>query len=430
MVSKPTSWVYLNRRMAALLGLGVASGLPYMLTQDSLSAWLTKAGVDVTLIGLLSLVTLPYSLKVFWAPWMDRFVPPWLGRRRGWLLLTQGALGLAILMMAWIGPRHLWALTAAALVVAFLSASQDIVTDAYRTDVLPEHELGAGAAVFVMGYRLALILSGAGILMLAGWWNWRTGYALAGLLMLLSMVVTWLAPEADREVLAPATMCQAILEPLGALFHHRRLGSVIALLAFILLFRLPDTLANRMTMPFLLDAMHYAVADIGVVRQFIGLGVTIVGTLIGGWIVSRLGIKRCLWLFGLLQAASNAGYLALSALGPDASLFNDKGVMMLHVTGLRYLALAGVVTIESFCGGLVTAGFLAFLMSQCDRRYSATQYALFTSLMTVTGSLLAAATGYMVAGVGYSWFFAITILTGLPGLMLITLLPPPLPREP
>lgn len=424
--------IYFNRRMAALGGLGLASGLPLMLTMDSLSAWMTKSGVDIKLIGLLSLVGLPYAFKFLWAPVMDRYIPPMsgrLGRRRGWLLVTQLLLVAGIVAMALAGPGQLELLAAAAMAVAFFSASQDIVADAYRSDVLHERELGAGAAVFVTGYRMAMILSGAGVLMLAGPLGWRGAFlAMAGV-MALCMVVTVFAPKAVVEVAAPVSLKQAVREPLKAFGQGRSQWRVAALFAFVLLFRLPDTLANRMTMPFLLDAMHYAASDVGVIRQFAGLWVTIAGTIAGGVIVAKIGVVRSLWVFGVLQAISNCGFLALAWLGPDVSLLDAKQVMTLTPGDTRYLALAGVVVIESFCGGLVTAGFIAFLMSQCDRRYSATQYALLTSFMTLTGTLAAAFTGYVVADVGYMAFFAITIGAGLPGMLLIGLLPAGVSRE-
>lgn len=403
-----------------------------MLTMDSLSAWMTKTGVDVKMIGLFSLVGLPYAFKFLWSPLMDRYVPPFLGRfgrRRGWLLLTQLLLFLAILAMAWSGPGQLKLLAIAAMAVAFFSASQDIVADAYRSDVLHERELGAGAAIFVTGYRMAMILSGAGVLMLAGPLGWSGAFTAMAGVMGLCMVVTIFAPEPSQKVVPPLSMSEAVRQPLKAFTHGRSQWRVAALFAFVLLFRLPDTLANRMTMPFLLDAMHYAASDVGVIRQFAGLWVTIAGTIAGGLIVAKIGVVRSLWVFGILQAISNSGFLVLAWLGHDPSLLNDKMVMVLSPGMFQYQALAVVVVIESFCGGLVTAGFIAFLMSQCDRRYSATQYALLTSFMTFTGTLAAAFTGYVVADVGYMGFFAITIAAGLPGMLLILALPPAVARE-
>lgn len=420
--------VYFNRRMGALLGLGVASGLPFMLTTDSLSAWMTKSNVDVKTIGLFSLVGLPYAFKFLWAPAMDRFMPPLLGRRRGWLVVTQLVLMLAIMGMAWTGPDQLKWVAFFAMAVAFFSASQDIVADAYRSDVLHERELGAGAALFVAGYRMAMICSGAGVLLLAGWIGWELAFTAMAVLMGLCTVVTFFAPEPEVAVAPPLSMREAVRDPLAAFARGRAQWRVVALFAFVLLFKLPDTLANRMTMPFLLDAMHYATTDVGVIRQFAGLWVTIVGTIVGGLIVAKIGVIRSLWVFGVLQAVSNSGFLALAWLGPEASSYgpvvDGKQMMELSTTSVHYLALTGVVVIESFCGGLVAAGFIAFLMSQCDRRYSATQYALLTSFMVFTGMIAAAFTGYLVADVGYLGFFALTIAAGIPGMALIVLLPP------
>lgn len=392
--------------MAVLCGLGVASGLPYLLTQDTLAAWLSQAGVEVTTIGLFGLVALPYSFKFVWAPWMDRYVPPLLGRRRGWLILTQLALMAGIIVMAIIGPDEPGALAAAALVVAFLSASQDIVADAYRADVLPPRELGAGAAVFVLGYRLGVIAAGAGVLMLADVVGWRTAFIGAGLLLSVGLVSAWCAPlPRGGERAAPPTLRAAVMQPILTMAQRHGGRALAVLVLFVLLFRLPDTLAGRMTMPFLLSHLGFEAGQVGFVRQFVGIWVMIAGTLTGGALVAKLGVRRSLWVFGLLQAASNGGFLLLT------------------VTGRSDAMLVGVILVESFCGGLVTAGFLAFLMSQCDPRYSATQYAILTSLMAVAGSVLAAVTGYVVAGAGYGYFFGLSMLAGVPGLLLIAQLP-------
>jgi len=405
-----TANLYLNPRMAILLGLGFASGLPLQLTQDALAAWLSAADVDVTTIGLFAMVTLPYSLKFIWAPLMDRYRLPVLSRRRGWLMVTQLLLIAGIIMMAAFGPDRPYLLAIAALVVAFLSASQDIVSDAYRTDILRPREFGAGVAMFVLGYRVALIATGAGVLMLAGFMGWRQAFILMGMLMDLGVLFTLAAKEPPQQERTPTTITQAVVEPFQSFMAHRSWWIAGVLMLFVLIFRLPDTLGNRMTMPFLLQEMKFTPETVGFIRQFIGIWVVIAGTFIGGWFISRIGIRAGLLIFGLLQAISNAGFLLLAWWGASQT------------------GLVAVILIESFCGGLVTAGFLAFLMSQCDPRYSATQYALLTSLMAVTGILAGAWTGLLVSHVGYMGFFVITIAAGLPGILLIPFLPKPVQR--
>lgn len=400
--------VYFNRRMAALVGLGFASGLPNVLTADTLKAWLSAASVRVEDIGLFSLVAFPYVFKFLWAPLLDRYVPPLLGRRRGWLLMTQVGLVIGLIAIALSGPSEagsahpldLTWLAVAAVAVVFLSASQDIVADAYRADVLPSKELGVGAAVFVMGYRIAMIAGGAGALFLASRYGWRISYLLLAGAMASGVLFTLFAPEPRGENQAPVTLADAVVQPVRHFL--RRLGySAILVLAFMFLFRLPDVLGNAMTMPLLIRHLEFSLNEIGAVRQLVGFFVTIVGALVGGGIVSRIGMVRSLWIFGVLQALSNAGFYALALTGHSMPLF------------------VVVVVIESFCGGLVAAGFVAYLMSQCDQKYSAFQYAIFSALMAATGLVFSPLAGYLVAWVGYANYFLITIAAALPGMALL-----------
>jgi len=403
--------VYLSPRMAILTGLGFAAGLPALLIKDTLAAWLASSNVDVKTIGIFALVTLPYSLKFLWSPFMDAIVPPILGRRRGWLIITQLALMAGIIAMAMIGPKQPMALAVAALIVAFLSASQDIVSDAYRTDVLRTHEMGAGAAVFTMGYRLAMIASGAGVLMLVGYMGWVSAYVLMAIGMGLGVIFTLAAREPERQAGSPTTIVQAVIKPMQAFIAHRPWWMTAALFVFVLIFRLPDALAAQMTMPFLLEELSFTVKQVGAIRQFAGIGLSILGVLAGGLILAKMNLKVGLLLFGLLQAVSNAGFLMMAWYGG----------------GLPTLTI--VIVVESFCGGLVVAGFVGFLMSQCDPRYSAAQYAVLSSVMVLAGTLASALTGYMVASEGYARFFLMTIVAGIPGLLMIPFLPPPVKRE-
>ncbi|HEV7301375.1 MAG TPA: MFS transporter [Tepidisphaeraceae bacterium] len=392
--------VFTSRRVTAMAALGFASGLPYALTSSTLQQWLKDANVDLETIGFLSLIGLPYVLKMLWAPFMDRYVPPLLGRRRGWLLLTQIAIVLAIVCLAFTNPTgSLRWVAVVALGLAFLSASQDIVVDAYRADVLPTAERGPGAATFVAGYRVALLLTGAIILILVdqNWLTWRGVYLASAGMMSLGIVATLMAPEPTNPGAPPPTMAAAIVRPLRDMVS-RPDGWLV--LAFVLLFRLPDSTAGTMTGPFLRDA-GFSKTDIGLYRQFLGVVVAIGGTLLGGGIINRLGTRQALWLFGGLQAISNLGFWVLSQ--SDA----------------RLDVLISVLVIENFCGGLVTAGFFLFLMNQCRAEYSATQYALLSSLMAVAGIVVGAYTGVLVQAMGYGPFFLLTVALGLPGLILL-----------
>lgn len=402
--------IYFNRRMVALAGVGFASGLPYLLSGDTLSAWLSDMQVDVKTIGLFSLVTIPYTWKFLGAPFLDRYLPPGLvslGRRRGWLLVLQMTVIVVLAAIANVDPSQSATLHTLAILMfalATASAAQDVVADAYRADVLEKGELGAGAAVFVTGYRVAMIIAGAGVMTLASKIGWQLAYAAMAVLMLGCEIVTLLAPPTTAaDAIRPATFTAAVVRPIEQ-FIRARGWAVLAMLAFVVLFKLPDALGNRMTMPLLIKEMEFTPRDVGIVRQAVGLAVTIAGALTGGMLVARLGIKRSLVLFGILQAASNAGFWLLASTSKSLAL------------------MVGVIVVESFCAGLVAAGFTAFLMSCCRKRYSATQFALLTSLMALTAAVAGAVTGYLVEAWGYASFFAFTIVAGLPGMLLIPFL--------
>ena len=392
--------------MAALLFLGFASGLPLFLTSKTLQAWMTVEGVDLKSIGLFSLVGLPYSLKFLWSPFLDRFVPPFLGRRRGWLILTQGALLLAIGAMALQNPSQALQLLAInALLIAFLSATQDIAFDAYRTDVLETYEMGAGAAVAVLGYRIALLITGSLALILADRIPWPTVYLLLAVLMAIGMMTALWAPEPELRDRPPESLTDAVTLPFIEFFQ--RLGAVrgALILVFIVLYKLGDALVNNMSTPFLLKT-GFTQTDIGAIQGGMGLLATIVGVLAGGAVLSKLGINRSLWVFGGLQAVSNLAYLGLSQVGRD------------------YSFMVVAINIENFCAGLGTAAFVAFLMSLCNQRFSATQFALLSSLMAVSRDILVAPAGGIVEAIGWPLFFTLSLVAALPGLLLLPIFAP------
>lgn len=391
--------IYGNRRVLSLLGLGFSSGLPLALTGATLQAWLMTEKVDLSVIGLFSLVGLPYAVKVLWAPVMDRFCPPWLGRRRGWILAMQILLVAAILCMGYSKPASFPFLVAlCALFTAFLSASQDIAIDAYRADVLREKELGPGAATGVVGYRIAMLVSGAFALILSDYIPWRSVYMLIAGIMLLSAVFTFAAPEPEIRVEPPKSLKDAVWGPLAAYF--RRSGAV-EMLIFIMVYKLGDAIAMAMTTPFLLD-IGFSRTDVGTVNKVFGLLSTILGTLVGGGIVARIGINRSLWVFGFLQSLSNLTFTGVALIGKS------------------YPAMIAAVGIENLSGGMGNAAFIAFMMSLCDKRFTATQYALLTSFMAVSRIVAGVPTGLMVQYFGWAVFFAVSVLGAVPGLALLT----------
>ena len=395
--------------MAALLFLGFASGLPLFLTSKTLQAWMSVEDVNLGAIGLFSLVGLPYSLKFIWSPLLDRFVPPFLGRRRGWLLLTQGALILAIAAMALQQPRQaLQFLAINAVLIAFFSASQDIAFDAYRTDVLEKWEMGAGAAVAVLGYRIALLLTGSLALILADRIPWSTVYLLMSVLMALGLFTSVWAPEPKDQERPPASLADAMSLPFIEFFQRSGELRGVLILLFIVLYKFGDALVNNMSTPFLLPktGLGFSQTDIGAIQGGMGLLATIVGTLAGGAVLSKIGINRSLWVFGALQAVSNLAYFVLAQVG--------KNYSMLVVT----------INIENFCAGLGTAAFVAYLMSLCNPRFSATQYALLSSLMAVSRDILVAPAGTLAKATGWPVFFLISIVAALPGLLLLPVFAP------
>ncbi len=397
--------VFGSRKMAALTLIGFSSGLPLFLTSRTLQAWMTVEQVDLGAIGLFSLVGLPYSLKFIWSPLLDRFAVPILGRRRGWLITLQIGLLIAIALMAGQQPKQALQLLAInAVAIAFLSASQDIAADAYRTDVLEELELGAGAAVYVLGYRVALLFTGSLALILADSLPWSSVYLLMSFGMGIGIVATLFAPE-PKETSPPESLAAAVILPFGEFFGRQGVLQAILILLFIVLYKLGDSFVNNMSTPFLLQT-GFTQTDIGAIQGGMGLIATIVGTLAGGAILSRIGINRSLWLFGALQAVSNLAYYILANIGKN------------------YSALVLTINIENFCGGLGTAAFVAFLMNMCNQRFSATQYALLSSFMAVSRDILVAPAGTLAKITGWPLFFIISIVAAMPGLLLLPFFAP------
>ncbi|MBI5640409.1 MAG: MFS transporter [Nitrospirae bacterium] len=391
--------VFRSRRIAVMLLIGFSSGLPLSLTGSTLQAWMTVAGVDLRTIGIFSLVGLPYTLKFLWSPFMDRFVPPWLGRRRGWIIIAQVCLVAGIAAMGFSSPNTApLSLAILALIVAFTSASQDIVVDAYRTDVLRETERGVGAAVFVTGYRIAMLVSGAIALILSDRIGWQDTYIIMAGLMIVGILTTLWGPEPEDSIKHPETLQEAVWGPLRNFFSR---PAAFSLLFLIVLYKLGDAYAGTMTTAFLIRGVGFTPTDVGTVNKGLGLVSLIIGAAFGGTMMVRLGLFRSLMAFGLLQAASNLSFILLAW------------------TGKSYPVMIFAVAFENLTGGMGTAAFVSLLMALCDHRYSATQFALLSSLAALGRVFISPTSGYVVELTGWGTFFFITALTALPGLFLL-----------
>lgn len=391
--------IFRSRRVAVVCLLGFSSGLPLALTSGTLQAWMTVAGVDLATIGIFTLVGVPYTWKFLWAPLMDRYVPPFLGRRRGWIAATQLLLALGIAVMGALDPVTMpWALAALALLVAFVSASQDVVFDAYRTDVLRPPERGIGAAVSVLGYRLGMLVSGALALILSDQIGWQSTYWLMAALMLAAIAVTAFGPEPETAIKPPATLTEAVVEPLREFFSRH---GAWALLVLIVLYKLGDAFAGSLTTAFLIRGVDFSPTEVGTINKGMGLAATLVGVTLGGVLMARLGLFRSLLLFGVLQAVSNLTF------------------MWLAVVGKSYAVMVLAVGFENLAGGMGTAAFVALLMSMCDKRFTASQFALLSALAAVGRVYVGPASGYLVESVGWVTFFGFTFLVALPGLPLL-----------
>jgi PAT family beta-lactamase induction signal transducer AmpG len=392
--------VFRSRKIGLLLLLGFSSGMPLALTAGTLQAWLAAENVDIVAIGWFALVGQPYTYKFLWAPLMDRYMPlPALGRRRGWLLLTQLALVAAIAFMGTLSPvDSAWLLGGTALAVAFLSSSQDIVFDALRADWLERDERGAGAAVSVLGYRVAMLVSGAGALILADQGlGWSGTYWLMAALMGVGMIASWLVVEPEGAA-APRTLDEAVVKPFAEFFSRQ---GAVALLLLVVLYKLGDAFAGNLTTTFLLRGPGFSLTEIGAINKGFGLAATIVGALAGGALMAKMRLYRALLVFGVLQAFTNLGFMLLAA------------------SGKSYALMVTVIGLENICGGMGTTAYVALLMALCDKRFSATQYALLSALSAVGRVYVGPAAGYLVAGLGWPSFFFFTFLIALPGLALL-----------
>ncbi|MDP1821803.1 MAG: AmpG family muropeptide MFS transporter [Archangium sp.] len=391
--------LFTSRRMFMVVLSGFSSGLPLSLTASTMQAWMKDSGVDLTTIGAFALVGIPYSLKFLWAPVLDRYTLPFLGRRRGWILVTQIFLAAAIAAMGLVDPKeHLGLLALLALCVAFGSASQDVVIDAWRTETLTVDEYGAGAAAQTIGYRGAMLVSGAVALALADTLPWRTVYLMMAGVMTLSIAYTLFAAEPKVAARPPRTLTEAAVFPLVEFL--KRKGS-IENLAFIILYKLDVVMALALTTPFLQE-LGFTKTVIAGVNKGGGLAAVILGTVAGGALLPKLGMKKALWAFGVLQGIATLSFLALS------------------IVGKNYALMVFAICADNFFSGMGTAAYAAFLMSLCNPKFTATQFALLSSLMALTRTVAGAPTGWLAEHLGWPTYFVVCTLAMIPGLLLLT----------
>jgi PAT family beta-lactamase induction signal transducer AmpG len=401
--NKPNDWraSVLNRRMLICIFTGLASGMPLYVLFQLVPVWLSEGGVSLVEIGLFSLVGIPYTWKFLWAPLMDRFVPPFLGRRRGWMLITQVLLLLSIGALGMVDPaRSTWVIAWLAVAVAFFSASQDVVLDAYRREILSDEELGMGSSIHVQAYRISSLVPGSLSLILADILPWSSVFWITAGFMLVGVMMSLMISEPDTELPAAAGLRQAMIAPLREYLGRRGWSGLILVLAFMFLYKIGDNMATALSMPFYLE-LGFSKTDIGLVAKHAALWPSIIGGLLGGLIMLRLGINRALWIFGVVQMASILGFALLANTGPELGL------------------LAVVISFEYLGVGMGTAAFTAFIAREASKTYAATQFALFTALAAVPRTLANASTGLIVEQIGWVDFFLLCTVLATPGMLLL-----------
>ena len=398
----------LSRRMLTCVFTGFSSGLPLYVLINLLPAWLRSAGIDLKAIGLFALIQLPFTWKFLWAPLLDRFVPPFFGRRRGWMLLSQCCLLGSIAAFGWFDPhKNLWTIAALALGVAFFSASQDIVLDAFRREILTNRELGLGNTVHINAYRLASLVPGSLALILSDHLPWGSVFWITALFMLPGVMMSCLVNEPQLGQGIPHTLAEAVKEPIREFLGRNGVRSALLILLFIFLYKLGDSMATSLATPFYLD-MGFSKSQIGLVAKHAGLWPSVIGGLCGGVWMLKMGINRALWVFGVVQVLSGLGFAWLAHLGPFHII--DTGAL---------LRLAAVIGFEALGVGLGTAAFVAFIARSTHPAYTATQFALFTSLSAVPRTVANAATGYLVDSVGWTPFFLLCCVLAIPGMLML-----------
>jgi len=395
-----------TKALLVCIFLGFSSGLPLFILYNLLSAWLKSEGVDLKAIGLFALVGMPYTWKFLWAPAMDRFKLPFLGRRRGWMIFTQIAVMLAVILMGQFNPStEIWIVVFLASIVAFFSASQDIVVDAHRREWLTEGQMGSGTALFVNAYKLSTLVPGSLSLILSDLITWDWVFFITGLFMLPGILTTLLVSEPREYGPAPLTMKEAVIEPFKEFVQRSGWKHAALILLFIFLYKLGDSMASALATPFYIE-LGFTRTEIGLVAKNAGLWASILGGILGAYWMLKTGVNKGLWIFGVLQAVATFGFVVLAQSGPDLWV------------------LSWVIGFEAITAGLGTAAFTAYLALETNPRFTATQFALFTSLSAVPRTFINALTGYIVEFTGWTNFFIICVVLALPGLMLLPKIAP------
>jgi len=391
----------LNRRMLICVFTGFTSGLPLYMLIQLVPAWLRTEGVGLAEIGFFTLVQVPYTWKFLWAPVMDRYTLPFLGRRRGWMLVTQLALMASIVALGFLEPSlSIWAVAYMAIAVAFFSASQDIVLDAYRRELLPDRELGLGNSIHVQAYRLSGLVPGALALILADHLPWHSVFAVVAAFMLIGIVLSFSVTEPARDPGSPSTIREAVIEPFREFMNRQGVAPALLVLAFLFLYKLGDNMATALQTPFFID-VGFSLTQIGSIAKTAALVAAIGGAMVGGLIMIRLPINRALWLFGVVQVISILGFAVLSEVGANPWL------------------LGVAVAFEYLGVGLGTAALTAFIARSTSKAFAATQFALFTAIAATPRTLANSVTGVIVESVGWTSFFVLCTFLAIPGMLLL-----------
>ena len=393
--------ILFSRRMLICIFIGFSSGLPLYVLVQLVPAWLRSNDVDLATIGLFSLVALPYTWKFLWSPLMDRFSLPFLGRRRGWALITQLALLLSIGTLGLFDPREsLQAIVVVVFVVSLFSASQDIVIDAYRRELLADDELGTGNSFFINAYRLSSLVPGSLALILSDHLPWATVYWVTASFMLVGVVTTFVIREVSDDSLAPHSLREAVVEPFREFFRRDGVPAALTILAFMFFYKLGDNMATALATPFYLD-MGFSRTEIGAIAKVAALWSVIAGSIIGGIAMLKLSINRALWLFGLVQLVTILGFAWLSTEG-----HNPTGLFI--VVSAEYLGV-----------GLGTVALTAYIARETSLAFTATQFALFTSFIAIPRTFANASTGFLIEAMGYTSFFLLCTAVAIPGMLML-----------
>jgi len=402
-MSRSTIKTILSLKMLVMLALGFASGFPFYVVREVLKAWLTDANIDLGTIGLFSAVALPYTWKFIWSPAMDGYTPPFLGRRRGWMLVTQIGVLILIAGMGQLDPtKSLKMMAIVAFCIAIFSASQDIALDAFRREYLTDEELGLGTGIWMNAWRFGMFASTGTAFFLADDIGYPAVHLVLSLMMGVGIITTLMVSEPETGVTAPHTLKEAVIEPFREFFSR---GGAWWVLTFILLYKIGDNMAGAMNIPFILK-MGFTKKEYFVIVKGIGMLALFGGAFIGGIIMLRLKIANSLWVFGVLQAVSTACFA------------------LLMIVGKNHIVLTGIVAFEFLATGLGQAAYASYMAVQTDKRFTATQYAMMTSLMAIPGTLAAAVTGYMAEFLGWSGFYIACSLAAIPGMLLLMKIAP------